>query len=238
MAEAYRSWVPIGAVGNRAVQGRSAGRAAPLPSIASVSQRFDTSGIECFVVGGNDAVKGLSRAVAGQPGEGAATDQLARALLQRAVDWAGGLTGSAPEVVELPRDLERLESSPASTILLVRPALVRFSPEQARDLTDDLGSGCNVVIGPTLAGGWYLLALSGAALGLVASAGDGGPGSAGRLLAAAREVDGLDVGLLRAERDLNGDSDVQAAAADPLVDMEVTRLLAVIAAGGQGFEPR
>jgi hypothetical protein len=72
------------------------------------------------------------------------------------------------------------------------------------------------------------LALNPADADLIAAAGDGSPGSAVRLLAAARHHDGMEVGMLRAERDLNVDSDLRAAAADPLVDIELTRLLSEI----------
>ena len=92
-------------------------------------------------------------------------------------------------------------------------------------------AGCEVVIGPTLAGGWYLLALNPADPALVEAAADGRPGTAGRLLAAASTGGGIEVGLLRAERDLAVESDLRAAAADPLVDMEVARLLSGLSSG-------
>ena len=151
-------------------------------------------------------------------------EDLAGSLLRRTKDWARELTGVDPEVLELPRDAERLASAEGA-VLLLRPALVRLSPEQSSDLIDDLQAGCNLIFGPTLAGGWYLLALNPADPDLVAAAGDGSPGSAGRLLAAARHRESIEVGMLRAERDLNADSDLRAAAADPLVDIELSRLL-------------
>lgn len=208
-------------------------------SIARVTKRFDPSRIKCFVVGGDPGAAPPKSSGQSRPTEadGAAAD-LSAALVRRTLDWARDLTGADPDMIELPQDFDRIESAPEEVVLLLRPALVRFSPEQSRDVLDDLQSGCNVVVGPTLAGGWYLLALGGQARGLASSAGNGGPGSAGRLLGAARNIEGVEVGLLRAERDLNGDSDVEAAAADPLVDMEVVRLLAAVSTGGQGFEPR
>lgn len=160
-----------------------------------------------------------------------ALDSLAGALLRRVKDWLATISDSEPLVLEMPRDSGRLSSLPEGTVVLVRPALVRLGPAHARDLLDDLGAGCNVVIGPTLAGGWYLLALSGEARELIEAAGDGGPASTGALIAAARDRKGLEVGLLRAERDLTGEADLLAAVADPMVDVELSRLLGDVAAG-------
>jgi len=172
-----------------------------------------------------DAFPGLSRMAADAPRR-RALDDLAGALLRRSKDWAAGIADGDPLVLEMPRESARLASLPGDVLLLVRPALVRLGPAHARDLLDDLDSGCNVVIGPTLAGGWYLMALAGAARDLAGEAGDGGPASTAGLIAAARERDDLDIGLLRAERDLSGESDLRAAVADPMVDVELSRLLA------------
>jgi len=191
--------------------------------------KFDTSTIRCFVLVDEQSGIAFPELARRAPSDAArkGLEDLAGALLRRTKDWARELIGADPEVLELPREAERLASA-EGTVLLLRPALVRLSPEQAGDLVDDLEAGCNLIFGPTLAGGWYLLALNPADADLIAAAGDGSPGSAGRLLAAARHHDGMEVGMLRAERDLNVDSDLRAAAADPLVDIELTRLLSEI----------
>lgn len=193
--------------------------------------------IRCAILVDEDqgrAFPGLARFATGEAGR-RAIDDLAGALLRRAKDWAGEICDGDPEVFEMPRDAGRLAAIESETVLLLRPALVRLGPGHARDLLDDLANGCNAVIGPTLVGGWYLLALSGTARELIPAAGDGGPASAGGLIGAARGSGDLEVGLLRAERDLTGESDLRAAVADPLVDVELSRLLSeVLAAESRG----
>ncbi len=177
-----------------------------------------------------DALAGL----ASDSGDGARSRLLAElgaALLRRTTEWAAGLGAGEVTVLEYPGDSAKIAESSAETVLLLRPALVRLGPGHASDLFEDLGNGCEVVIGPTLAGGWYLLALNPADPALVEAAADGRPGTAGRLLAAASTGGGIEVGLLRAERDLAVESDLRAAAADPLVDMEVARLLSGLSPG-------
>ena len=124
--------------------------------------------------------------------------ELHEALVGRAKEWGAQLTAAEPEVV-LQTDLERC-SHGTDTLVVVRPALVRLGAEHAADLKDDLDHGCGLVIGPTLSGGWYLLAV-------------------------ARSVSGLEAGLLRAERDLVRSPDLKAAQADPLVDPEIAKLI-------------
>ena len=149
--------------------------------------------------------------------------ELHEALVGRAKEWGAQLTAAEPEVV-LQTDLERC-SHGTDTLVVVRPALVRLGAEHAADLKDDLDHGCGLVIGPTLSGGWYLLAVSPARSDLLEAAGSGSGGSAGTLLAAARSVSGLEAGLLRAERDLVRSPDLKAAQADPLVDPEIAKLI-------------
>jgi hypothetical protein len=197
-----------------------------------VVTKFDTSTIRCFVLVDEQsgvAFPELARRASSDASRRALED-LAGSLLRRTKDWARELSGAEPEVLELPRDADRLAAA-EGTVVLLRPALVRLSPEQSGDLIDDLQAGCNVIFGPTLAGGWYLLALNPANPDLIEAAGSGTPGSAGRLLAAARHHEGIEGGMLRAERDLNADSDLRAAAADPLVDIELSRLLADVVTG-------
>jgi len=150
-------------------------------------------------------------------------EALSGALLRRTGEWAKTLTGMEPSVVEI--DGLAAATAGAETVVIVRPALVRLSLDHAHDVRDDLAHGCGLVVGPTLTGGWYLLALSPVNQDLIQAAGDGTSGTAGSLLAAAQNVSGLEVGLLGAERDLVRPADVKAAQADPLVDLEISRLI-------------
>ena len=117
-------------------------------------------------------------------------------------------------------------SQGATTLVLVRTALVRLAAGHAEDVKGDLKSGCGLVIGPTLVGGWYLLAFQPPADQLIEAAGDGSAGSAGSMIAAARGLRDIEVGLLRAERDLVRSADLTAARSDPLIDIELVGLLA------------
>ena len=204
------------------------------PTIDAVAAKERGRTIDCFVV----VDEASSYALAGRASasiEGGSPDLVAKlgaALLRRTREWAEGFAGDDVTVLEYPRDSAKAASSTADTVLLLRPALVRLGPSHASDLFEDLDNGCGVVIGPTLAGGWYLLALSPGDPELIEAAGDGGPGASGRLLAVASTRNGVEVGLLRAERDIAADSDLRAAAADPLVDMEVARLLSGLGAAG------
>ena len=190
--------------------------------------------IECFIIvdeASSDALAGLaSGSIEG--GRSGLVAELGASLLRRTREWAESFAGGEVTVLEYPRDSAKAANSSAGTVLLLRPALVRLGPSHASDLLEDLDNGCGVVIGPTLAGGWYLLALSPGDPELIEAAGDGGPGASGRLLAVASTRNGVEVGLLRAERDIASDSDLRAAAADPLVDMEVARLLSGLGAAG------
>lgn len=150
-------------------------------------------------------------------------EALAATLLVRAREWAGALDGGQAQVAT-PSEVKRLIDG-RDRVVLLRPALTRYGNGQADDLLDDFRHGCGLVIGPTLAGGWYLLGLSPARSDLLEAAADGGPGTAGSLIAAARAGGGVEAGLLRAERDLIGPGDLAAAKADPLLDIELASLL-------------
>lgn len=145
------------------------------------------------------------------------------ALVRRTRDWAGDLGGREP-VEATPGEIAEAISDEAAGVVVIRPALVRFGDRLADGLRDDLEHECGLVLGPTLAGGWYLLALLPVDAQLLEAAGDGGPSSAGNLLAAAARA-GVETGLLGAERDLVREADLRAAQADPLVDPGIVQLL-------------
>ncbi len=169
-----------------------------------------------------DSESGPLPGLAGQL-DSSAREALSARLLARATEWAATVSAGEPVVTDYKGLVAAAEW--ADGLLVLRPALITYGAGLASDLRSDLEAGCGLILGPTLTGGWYLLALAPANLDLLRAAGDGGPRSAGGLLAAARDVSGLEAGLLRAERDLVSDADLRAAQADPLVDPEVASLI-------------
>lgn len=111
-------------------------------------------------------------------------------------------------------------------LVIVWPVLPRLRGEHAMAALEDLREGCDVVLGPAIDGGLYLLAIARPLPKLF-----GLPEQAWRsrdvmtmALAAAREA-GLEVGLLRAERALHRPADVRAALADPQLPDELGKVL-------------
>ncbi len=111
-------------------------------------------------------------------------------------------------------------------LLIVWPDLPRLRVEHARAALGDLAAGCDVVLGPSIDGGFYLIGIGRPMPKLFAL-----PENAWRSpdvmtmgLAVARDA-GLEVGLLRAERALHRPGDVRAALADPLLPPEVGQIL-------------
>jgi hypothetical protein len=152
-----------------------------------------------------------------------AREGLHSAIVGRATDWAASIAASQPVQTDINGLVPAAEG--AEAIVVLRPALIRYGKDLGADLLSDFAAGSGLVLGPTLTGGWYLLGLSPLNLDLIKAAGDGGPKAAGGLLAASRDFPGLEPGLLRAERDLASEADLLAARADPLVDLEVARLI-------------
>jgi len=111
-------------------------------------------------------------------------------------------------------------------LIIVWPDLPQLRRQHAKCALDDLRAGCDVVLGPAIDGGLYLVAI-GRPLPKLFSL----PETAWRSrdvmtmgLAAAREA-GLEVGILRAERALHRPADVRAAVADPLLPERIGKIL-------------
>jgi glycosyltransferase A (GT-A) superfamily protein (DUF2064 family) len=110
-------------------------------------------------------------------------------------------------------------------LLIVWPDLPRFRVAHAAGALEDLNAGCDVVLGPAIDGGLYLVAIARPLPELFAL-----PERAWRTdvmgvaLTAIRDV-GFEVGILRAERALQRPADVRAALADPLLPADVAAIL-------------
>ncbi len=126
----------------------------------------------------------------------------------------------------------------AGPLLIVWPDLPKLRPEHAWAALDDLKAGCDVVLGPAVDGGLYLIGVARPLPTLF-----GLPEQAWRSpdvmtmgVAAARDA-GLEVGILRAERPLQRPADVRAAVADPLLDAKLAQILRRAGASAQSPRP-
>ena len=110
-------------------------------------------------------------------------------------------------------------------LLIVWPDLPRFREAHAAGALDDLNSGCDVVLGPAIDGGLYLVGIDRPLPDLFAL-----PEQTWRhdvmgvALTAIRDV-GYEVGILRAERALHRPADLRAALADPLLPGDLATIL-------------
>jgi glycosyltransferase A (GT-A) superfamily protein (DUF2064 family) len=111
-------------------------------------------------------------------------------------------------------------------LLIAWPDLPHLREEHARGAIGDLSAGCDVVLGPVVDGGLYLIGIERPLPKLFAL-----PEQAWRdrdvmalAIAAVRDA-GLEVGILRAERALHQPADVRAALADPLLPRQLAALL-------------
>jgi uncharacterized protein len=111
-------------------------------------------------------------------------------------------------------------------LVIVWPELPRLPREHAYSALGDLEAGCDVVLGPAIDGGFYLIAIKQPLPELFALS-ESVWRSADVMslaLAAAREA-GLEVGILRPERGLHRPGDVRAALVDPLLPSVIGRIL-------------
>jgi len=110
-------------------------------------------------------------------------------------------------------------------LLIVWPDLPRLRADHAAAALDDLGAGCDVVLGPAVDGGLYLIGIARPLPDLFALPEQAWRNDAmGVALTAIRDV-GFEVGILRAERALHRPADVRAALADPLLPAEIGTIL-------------
>jgi glycosyltransferase A (GT-A) superfamily protein (DUF2064 family) len=181
--------------------------------------------------------------------------ELQAILIAHAAAWARKIGAGAPHVAHDPPDsggeLRRLVGADAvvfpqngegitgrladasarvlararGPLLIVWPDLPRLRGVHAAGALDDLRSGCDVVLGPAIDGGLYMVGIARPLPELFAL-----PEQAWRndvmgvALTAIRDV-GFEVGILRAERALHRPADVRAALADPLLPDDVAAIL-------------
>lgn len=168
--------------------------------------------------------------------------RLQAVLLRRAVAWARAVAGERVAVaftpagagaevaaeagagVEVWEDVapqaaaERAFAVFGGPVLLARAEMPRLREGHARAALLDLDEGADVAFGPSHGGGWYLVALAAPHPELLeADTVAECLGVAGRL--------GLEVGLLRMERDLTSPEDAEALLVDPIVPLEVRTAL-------------
>jgi hypothetical protein len=152
------------------------------------------------------------------------------ALLESQAEvWArelgeGQLHVSEPEA-DLAAAVARIAGQADGPVAVVWPALARPRPDLAGAILDDLAAGCDVVFGPLVDGGLYLLGFQ-RPLPLVADllAGDVAPDGFAAALSVAAES-GLEIGYLRPERSLASRDGVALALADPLTPEAIKQLL-------------
>lgn len=111
-------------------------------------------------------------------------------------------------------------------LLIVWPDLPVFRSAHALGALEDLRTGCDLVLGPVIDGGLYLIGFSRplpTLFGLPEQVWRS-PDVMAMTVAAVREA-GLEIGLLRAERALHRPADVRAALADPTLPEAMRRIL-------------
>ena len=181
--------------------------------------------------------------------------ELQAALIAHAAAWARQVGSGAPHVAHEPPDagaeLRRLVGPDAvlfpqngegiagrladasarvlarsgGPLLIVWPDLPHLRSEHAAGALDDLEAGCDVVLGPAIDGGLYLVGIARPLPELFALPEQAWRHDAmGVALSAIRDV-GFEVGILRAERALHRPADVRAALADPLLPADVAAIL-------------
>lgn len=118
-------------------------------------------------------------------------------------------------------------------LLVVAADFPALAPVHEHAARADLAAGCDLVIGPSTSGDWYLLGLRAPAPALLAAA----TGANAERHADRRERAGaalraafaerLALGMLRSERPLRSEADAAALRADPLAPAEIVAALGV-----------
>ena len=156
---------------------------------------------------------------------------LSSALLAEAERWAGevapgrvhGLTAAGEPLAGA---TARLLAEHDGPLLVIWPVLARFRPEHAAGALGDLRAGADLVIGPLIDGGLYLLGSTRPLEELVTATDDQWQGAEAMTAALAGAAEArLEVGILRAERALRQATDVRAALVDPTTPERIRAIL-------------
>ncbi len=117
----------------------------------------------------------------------------------------------------------------AGPVLVLWPDLPNLRAVHGQAALSDLEAGVDIVLGPVVDGGFYLIGLARPLPRLfeIDEKEWRGPGALGMAMAAALQGGPvpLEVGVLRTERALHRPSDVRAALADPLLPVGMARVL-------------
>jgi glycosyltransferase A (GT-A) superfamily protein (DUF2064 family) len=153
---------------------------------------------------------------------------VAELLEREAAAWAREVGAAEPLVsrsaADLGQEVSRMAADGDRPVAVVWPALVRPRADLKAAILDDLAAGCDVVFGPLVDGGLYLLGFQ-RPLPLVATLLEGRVTPDGFAAALSMAADsGLEIGYLRPERSLASRDGVALALADPLTP-EPTRSL-------------
>jgi hypothetical protein len=151
-------------------------------------------------------------------------------LVGQAEAWSRELAGAALHRTSPGRSLAeavgRLFAQQRGPVIVVWPVLPWLRAEHGAGTLDDLRGGADVVLGPLMGGGFYLLGFSRPLpeLLVVLDRSSAGEDPTPAALAAAGNA-GLDIGYLRPERALLTQADVAAALSDPLTPEPIRRIL-------------
>lgn len=160
--------------------------------------------------------------------EGAAAIQAE--LTRRALAWVRELDAArcrtAPADASLSEEVERVFARHEAPLLVIWPYLPRLRREHGVAALEDLGAGCDVVLGPLMDGGLYLLGLSRPLPELTRQVEDSPATEPATSIGGAVAASlGLELGFLRPERGLRSAADVAAALDDPLTPLEIREVL-------------
>jgi rSAM/selenodomain-associated transferase 1 len=122
--------------------------------------------------------------------------------------------------------VDRVFSENDGPVLIVGVDVPGLDGAHSAAALDDLADECDVTLGPALDGGYYLIGLREPQPSLFALPTEawGGP-DVWLLTIEAAQTAGLQIGLLRAERDLDTPGDARALLADPGLPADVAELL-------------
>jgi glycosyltransferase A (GT-A) superfamily protein (DUF2064 family) len=111
-------------------------------------------------------------------------------------------------------------------LLVVWPDVPVWRTGHARAALEDLATGCDLVLGPVVDGGFYLVGLARPLQALFTVTEDSWrDADVMKLGFDAVSRAGLELGLLRVERSLQRPADIAAAVADPCLPAEVAKIL-------------